>query len=44
LFALVAGGVFLKKRCDWFPAVCDWFDTNQWDDSKSKGKKKGALN
>jgi hypothetical protein len=44
LFTLVAGGVFLKKRCDWFPAVCDWFDTNQWDDSKSKGGGKKDIN
>jgi hypothetical protein len=36
--------IFIKKRCHWFPAVCDWFDTNQWDDSKSKGGSKKSIN
>jgi hypothetical protein len=35
LLSLVGLGVFVKKRCNWFPAVCDWFDNNQWEDDKS---------
>jgi hypothetical protein len=43
--AIMLGAVWIfVKRCDWFPSVCEWFNTNQMDDSKSNGgsKSKGG--
>jgi hypothetical protein len=43
--AILSGGIWIfAKRCDWFPSVCEWFNTNQMDDSKSNGgsKSKGG--
>lgn len=44
--AILSGSIWVfVKRCDWFPSVCEWFNTNQMDDSKSNdgSKPKGKY-